>query len=332
MAGIIPNQPVRSNVPEELHLTGIIAQDAAGQRLDRALARLFPAYSRARLQQWIKQGWVRVDGGVPRARDAVRGGERVVITAQKEAQACFEAQSIALNIIFEDQHLLVIDKPPGMVVHPAAGNWQGTVLNALLHYAPQLEIVPRAGIVHRLDKDTSGLMVITKTLEAHKQLVEQLKARTVEREYLVVVAGRLIAGGTIEGNIGRHSVDRKRMAVVDGGKPARTHYRVEKRFRAHSLLRVRLETGRTHQIRVHMAHIRHPVVGDPIYGGRLKLPAGASEALIEALRRFKRQALHAARLTLAHPFDTRRVCWQAPMPADMQELIDALEADNKALE
>jgi 23S rRNA pseudouridine1911/1915/1917 synthase len=317
-------------VAEEIRLTGIIPDDNSGQRLDRALAALFPAYSRTRLQQWIKQGQVRVDGDTPRARDAVRGGEQVVITALMENRVSFEPQSIPLNIIFEDKNLLVINKPPGMVTHPAVGNRQGTLLNALLHHAPQLETIPRAGIVHRLDKNTSGLLVIAKSLETHKRLVDQLKARAIKREYKAVVAGRLVAGGKVEGNIGRHPTDRKRMAVVIGGKPARTHYRVEQRFRAHSLLWVRLETGRTHQIRVHMAHIRHPIMGDPIYGGRSKLPVGASEMLIETLRGFKRQALHATRLALTHPYASRPMSWEAPMPADMQELINALKADAKA--
>jgi len=317
-------------MPEEQRLTGVIPDDNSGQRLDQALARLFPAYSRARLQQWIKQGHVRVDGKLPRARDPVRGGEQIVINARLDVREHFEPQPIPLAVVFEDVHLLIIDKPPGMVAHPAAGNWQGTLLNALLHHAPQLEAIPRAGIVHRLDKGTSGLMVVAKSLAAHKWLVDQLKARAIGREYLAVVKGRLIAGGIVEGNIGRHPVDRKRMAVVASGKPARTHYRVEKRFRAHTLLRAKLETGRTHQIRVHMAHIRHPVVGDPVYGGRLELPAGASGALIEALRGLKRQALHAARLEFAHPENGRQVRCEVALPADMQRLVDSLDADARA--
>ncbi len=314
-------------MPEELRLTGVIPDDNTGQRVDQALAKLFPAYSRARLQQWIKQGQVRVDGRVPRARDPVRGGEQVIIHAQLEVRERFEPQSIPLAVALEDEHVLVIDKPPGLVAHPAAGNWQGTLLNALLHHAPRLAAIPRAGIVHRLDKNTSGLMVVAKTLTAHKRLVDQLKARAVGREYLAVVAGRLVAGGTVDAKIGRHPVDRKRMAVVETGKPARTHYRVERRFRAHTLLRVKLVTGRTHQVRVHMAHIRHPVIGDSVYGGRPKLPAGASQALIEALQGFKRQALHAARLEFAHPEDGRPVHCEASVPADMGRLIDILEAD-----
>ncbi|MBA2408762.1 MAG: 23S rRNA pseudouridine(1911/1915/1917) synthase RluD [Gammaproteobacteria bacterium] len=312
---------------EGLRLTGIIPAGNSGERTDRALAKVFPEYSRARLQQWIRLGYVKIDGLQPRVRDPVCGGEQVIIDARITPQTGFEAQSIPLNVVYEDDHLLVIDKPAGLVAHPAAGNWGGTLLNALLHHAPRLENVPRAGIVHRLDKDTSGLMVVAKSLTAHKQLVDQLKARTVKREYLTVVGGRLIAGGMVKKAIGRHPVDRKRMAVTDTGKPARTHYRIDTRYRAHTLLRVRLDTGRTHQIRVHMAHIRHPVTGDPVYGGRLMLPAGANASLIAALRAFKRQALHAARLELAHPDSGATVNWTAPVPGDMQALIDALRAD-----
>ncbi|MGH8501810.1 MAG: 23S rRNA pseudouridine(1911/1915/1917) synthase RluD [Gammaproteobacteria bacterium] len=312
---------------DEVRLTGTIPAGNNGQRLDQALARLFPAYSRARLQQWIKRGYVRIDGAALRARDTVRGGERVVIRAQIQPQAAFEAEAIPLAVVFEDEHLLVIDKPAGLVAHPAAGNWQGTLLNALLHHAPQLENIPRAGIVHRLDKDTSGLLIVAKTLTAHKQLTDQLGSRAVTREYLAVVAGRLIAGGTVDKTIGRHPVERKRMAVLHGGKRARTHYRVETRFRAHTLLRVRLDTGRTHQIRVHMASIGHPLIGDPVYGGRLKLPAGANQSLIDALRAFRRQALHAARLALSHPHNGANMNWTTPPPADMRALIDALHAD-----
>jgi 23S rRNA pseudouridine1911/1915/1917 synthase len=310
-------------------LTGVISDDNRGQRLDRVLASLFPAYSRARVQTWIKQGQVQVDGKIPRGRDSVRGGEQVVITPFCEPQVSQEAQAIPLKIVFEDTHLLVIDKPPGLVVHPAAGHWQGTLLNALLYHMRQLREIPRAGIVHRLDKDTSGLMVVAKTLIAHKWLIEQLKEHRIEREYRVIVLGRLISGGMVETQISRHPFNRKRMAVVERGKLARTHYRLERRFRAHTLLRVTLDTGRTHQIRVHMAHLGHPVIGDPIYGGRLRLPRGASQALIDELRSFKRQALHATRLSFLHPLDGAPVSWEAPVPGDMQRLIDALGADTR---
>ncbi len=311
-------------------LTCMIPEENAGQRLDQVLAGLFPDYSRARLQRWIKQGHVTVDGIQMRPRDAVHGGEQVEVVPQQEVEQTFSAEAIPLDIVFEDDYILIINKPPNMVTHPGAGNWRGTLLNALLHHVPALESVPRAGIVHRLDKDTSGLMVVAKTLKAHTHLVKQLQARSVKREYLALVQGQVIAGGTVEGDIGRHHVDRKRMAVVDEGKAAVTHYRVEQRFREHTLLRVSLETGRTHQIRVHMAHIHHPIQGDAVYGGRLKLPRGATPELTSQLRAFKRQALHAVRLGLQHPQTGGDMQWQAPMPDDMQALIDVLQQDTAA--
>jgi 23S rRNA pseudouridine1911/1915/1917 synthase len=242
----------------------------------------------------------------------------------------WQSEPISLDILHEDAHLIVINKPVGMVVHPAAGNPGGTMLNALLHHAPELRHVPRAGIVHRLDKDTSGVLVVARDLSAHKYLVEQLQARAFVREYLAVVNGVLTAGGTVDAPIGRHPVQRKRMAVVNvGGKSAVTHYRVEQRFRAHTLIKVNLETGRTHQIRVHMAHIHHALVGDQVYGGRLKLPAGSSEELIEVLRKFKRQALHARYLELVHPGTGESMGWEAPIPDDMQHLIDVMQEDSR---
>lgn len=304
-----------------------IPAELAGSRLDQALSALFPDYSRSRLQQWIKQGAVTVDGRSARPRDPVFGGERVVIEAELEAVSAVAPQEIPLQIVFEDADLLVLDKPPGLVVHPAAGNWDGTLQNALLHHAPALAQLPRSGIVHRLDKDTSGLLVVAKTIEAHTHLVAAMQAREIKREYLALVQGPVISGGTIEGDIGRHPVDRKRMAVVHAGKPAVTHYRVEERFRAHTLLRVILETGRTHQIRVHLAHIHLPIIGDPVYGGRLKLPRAASAELIAALRGFRRQALHAARLSLEHPRNGEPLSFEAPLPADMAALLAALRAD-----
>jgi 23S rRNA pseudouridine1911/1915/1917 synthase len=229
--------------------------------------------------------------------------------------------------VFEDDDLLVINKPPGLVVHPAAGNPDGTLLNALLHHAPDLAALPRAGIVHRLDKDTSGLMMVARNLAAHTRLVADLQARDIRREYLAVVNTVLTAGGEVDAPIGRHPVDRKRMAVVSGGKPAVTHYRVVERYRAHTLVRLRLETGRTHQIRVHMAHIHCPVTGDPVYGGRLRQPRGAGELLRTVLQGFRRQALHAERLAFRHPGSGEPVSWEAPVPPDMQELIEALRED-----
>jgi 23S rRNA pseudouridine1911/1915/1917 synthase len=298
-----------------------------GQRLDRALAELAPDYSRSRLQQWIRAGQVTLDERVPQVRERVQGGELVCIDAELEEQTASQPEAIPLDIVYEDAELLVINKPAGLVVHPAAGNPVGTLLNALLHHDATLAGLPRAGIVHRLDKNTSGLMVVARTLTAHKRLVEALQARSVKREYLTVVNTVLTAGGCIEAPIGRHPVDRKRMAVVSGGKQAITHYRVVERYRAHTLLRVRLETGRTHQIRVHMACQHCPVVGDPVYGGRLRLPQGASAALREVLGNFRRQALHATRLELVHPGSGELVSWEAEVPADMAQLIAVLHAD-----
>jgi 23S rRNA pseudouridine1911/1915/1917 synthase len=303
----------------------ILPAESAGLRIDQALARLFPEFSRSRLQEWIRQGQVSLEGRSPRPRDIVRGGERVVVQPRFEPRGDDAPEAIPLDLIHQDPHLLVINKPPGLVVHPGAGNRRGTLLNALLDLAPELECLPRAGIVHRLDKDTSGAMVVARTLAAHTRLVAQLQARSMGREYLALVQGGLVAGGTVQGDIGRHPVQRKRMAVVRGGRPAVTHYRIERRFQHHTLLRVSLETGRTHQIRVHMAHIRHPVVGDPVYGGRLRLPAGASDTVGHTLRAFRRQALHAERLTLVHPHGGRPMSWHAPLPADLQHLLAALE-------
>ncbi len=315
--------------PEPEHLQCMIPPESAGLRLDQALAQLYPKFSRARLQQWIKQGAVSLNGLHPRPRDPVRGGERVVIIPQQEPHGVFAAEAIPLDLIYQDPHILVVNKPADLVVHPAVGNWKGTLLNALLHQAPELDGLPRAGIVHRLDKDTSGLMVVARTLEAHKSLVEQLRLRAITREYLALVQGRLIAGGSVRGNLGRHPKQRTRMAVIDNGKPAVTHYRIARRFSTHTLLRIRLETGRTHQIRVHMAHIKHPIVGDPVYGGRLKLPASATDVVRRCLRNFRRQALHAVALGLTHPLSGERMSWEVPVPRDMQELVDVLAAKTK---
>ena len=304
-----------------------IPDSMRGRRLDQALAELVPDYSRSRLQQWIRAGQVILDDRVPRTRDIVQGGEQVRIDAEVAAESAVEAQAIPLCVVYEDADVLVINKPPGLVVHPAAGNPDRTLQNALLHHDPELAALPRAGIVHRLDKDTSGLMMVARNLAAHNRLVTALQAREIRREYLAVVNTVLTAGGEVEAPIGRHPVDRKRMAVVAGGKPARTHYRVVERYRAHTLVRQRLETGRTHQIRVHMAHIHCPVVGDPVYGGRLRQPRGAGEALRNMLQGFRRQALHAQRLAFQHPGSGVPVSWEAPVPVDMQELIDALHAD-----
>ena len=310
----------------ELHLD--IPDERSGLRLDQALAELQPDYSRSRWQQWIKRGEVLVDGKVWRPRDKVLGGESIAVDAEVVAEEHWQAEDIPLDILFEDDSILVLNKPAGLVVHPAVGNRAGTLLNALLHHAPALAGVPRAGIVHRLDKQTSGLLVIAKTITAQKYLVEQLQARAFAREYLTVVNDVMTAGGRIETEMGRHPVNRKRMAVVThGGKEAITHYRVKQRFRAHTLASVKLETGRTHQIRVHMAHIRSPVFSDPEYGGRLRLPRDCDESLIAVLRGFKRQALHATRLGLEHPESGEWLEWEQAVPADMQLLIAALQQD-----
>jgi len=314
-------------MPQTVQLQLTIPDEMRGRRLDQALAEMVPEYSRSRLQQWIRAGQVLVDGRVRQVREKVLGGEIVRIDAGIVEQTTNEAEPIPLDIIHEDADLLVINKPAGLVVHPAAGNPAGTLLNALLHYDSSLAGLPRAGIVHRLDKSTSGLMVVARNLTAHKRLVDALQARTVKREYLTVVNSVLTAGGRIEAPIGRHPVDRKRMAVVAGGKEAITHYRVEERFRAHTLVRVRLETGRTHQIRVHMAHQHFPVVGDPVYGGRLRLPRGAGDTLKDVLSGFRRQALHATQLELVHPGTGETVAWHAAVPDDMAKLIDTLRQD-----
>jgi 23S rRNA pseudouridine1911/1915/1917 synthase len=311
---------------ERIHLTAQIPEALAGRRLDQALAELFPSYSRSRLQQWIKAGQVLLNQQPVLARYRVAGGEHVEIDAQLQLETEARPQAIGLDVRFQDEHLLVLNKPAGLVVHPAAGNPDGTLQNALLYYDPRLASLPRAGIVHRLDKDTSGLMVVARSLSAHRSLVAQLQARTVQREYLALVQSVLAAGGTVDAPIGRHPRDRLRMAVVASGKPAITHYRVVERFTAHTLVRARLETGRTHQIRVHMAHIRCPLVGDPLYGGRQKLPRGASAELRETLSAFRRQALHAARLQLLHPASGEAVSWEAELPNDFKFLIEALRS------
>ncbi len=314
-------------------LTQTIPDEMAGMRLDQVLAELFGQYSRARLQKWIKQGDVVVNGGQMRPRDKVLGGEDVIVTVKMEPETRFVAQPIELDIVYEDEQILVINKPAGLVVHPAAGNPDGTMLNALLHHAPELAHVPRAGIVHRLDKETTGLLVVARTLEAQTALVVQLQAREFLREYETIVSGIMTAGGCVDTLMGRHPVQRKRMAVVhQSGKPAITHYRVLERFRAHTYASVRLETGRTHQIRVHMAHIHYPIVGDPVYGGRLKIPKQCSEELIPLLRHFRRQALHARHLGIVHPTTGEAMAWTQPMPADMQLLLDSLRKDLSRME
>lgn len=316
-------------MPEPVRLQARVPDASAGRRFDAVLAELFPEHSRSRLAGWIKSGQARLDGREARPRDPVRGGERVSVEAEVGIATDAPAEDIALDVLYEDAHVIVVDKPAGLVVHPGAGNPAGTLVNALLHRDPALAALPRAGIVHRLDKDTSGVMVIARTLEAHTALVEQLSARKVHRQYLAVVVGALVSGGTANAPIDRHPRDRLRMAVREDGKDAVTHFRLRERFRAHTLLECRLETGRTHQIRVHMAHLKHPIVGDPLYGGPLKLPKGASDGTVAMLRGFRRQALHAETLEFAHPVTGEPVRCSAPMPADMQALVDALRADSR---
>jgi 23S rRNA pseudouridine1911/1915/1917 synthase len=302
----------------------------AGQRLDQALAELLSDFSRTRIKEWIEGGQVLVNGSRLRPKDKVLGGEQILIDAVLADAVTVQPQHIELSIAHQDRHVLVIDKPAGLVVHPGAGNAAGTLQNALLHFDPQLALVPRAGIVHRLDKDTSGLMVVARTVEAHTVLVRAIEAREVEREYEGVCTGVMTGGGVVDAPIDRHPVDRVRMAIREGGREAVTHYRVLRRFRGHTHVRMKLESGRTHQIRVHMAHIRYPLVGDRVYGGRLMLPKGASPELIEALRGFRRQALHAASLAFAHPIDGKPIRCEAALPADMQALLRTLAADAAA--
>lgn len=292
-----------------------VPEDCAGLRLDQALARLLPQYSRARLAAWIREGRVSVDGRKPAPRDRLHGGERLEVQpALSPEETAFRPETMPLDIMHEDDTLIVINKPPGLVVHPGSGNWQGTLLNALLAHAPQLAAVPRAGIVHRLDKDTSGLLVIAKTLTAQTDLVRQLQARSMSREYVAVVHGKVARGGKVDAAIGRDPRHRTRMAVLASGKPAVTHYAVVERLPRATVLSCRLETGRTHQIRVHLQKLGHPIWGDPVYGPR-HAPAAP---------RFPRQALHAEKLALIHPQTGDTVHWQAPLPSDMRQLIAEL--------
>lgn len=304
-----------------------VPYDMEGQRLDQVVAHLYPQYSRSQLQKWIKAGQIRVDNKILKPKERLTGGEAIYLDAVLEPQTEFAPEAIPLDIVYEDDAILVINKPAGLVVHPAAGNWSGTLVNALLHYNAALEMLPRAGIVHRLDKDTTGLMVVAKTLQAHTHLVDMLQRRDVSREYLALVAAQVVAGNTIDAPLGRHHVDRKKQAVTESGKEAITHYRVEERFAHHTLLRVSLETGRTHQIRVHLSWKHMPIVGDPVYGGRPRIPAGLAENVREQLQQFPRQALHATRLSLAHPVTGESMSWERPLPADMAALLTALRSE-----
>lgn len=315
---------------QAISLSAAVPETLIGKRLDQALAEMFPDYSRSRLKEWILGGNVQLNGTVcDKPREKVFGSEQIDIQAQLAIQENHVGEDIKLNIVFEDEHILVINKPTNLVVHPGAGNPKGTVLNALLNHVPQVASVPRAGIVHRLDKDTTGLMVIAKTVPAQTHLVEQLQSRQISREYEAVACGTMLAGGTVDAPIGRHPTKRTSMAIRESGKPAVTHYRIKQKFRAHTHLRLKLESGRTHQIRVHMSHLKHPIVGDALYGGRPRLPKACSEQMIDMLRGFKRQALHAIQLELSHPITGEWMSWQAPLPEDMVALLDVLKTDTE---
>jgi 23S rRNA pseudouridine1911/1915/1917 synthase len=316
MKNIAANYSVNPETKPRIELT--VPDDCAGLRLDQALSRLLPEFSRNRLARWVRGNQVTLDGRTALPREKVYGGERIDVVPEPDPQKfAYRPQAIPLQIVFEDDTLIVIDKPAGFVVHPGSGNWTGTLLNALLAHAPQVSELPRAGIVHRLDKDTSGLLVVAKTLAAHAELVRQLQARSVTREYLAVVQGRVARDGMVDAPIGRHPVHRTRMAVVARGKPAITHYSVAEQFSTATLLRCRLETGRTHQIRVHLASIGHPLVGDPVYGGKRSYQKRGSA-------QFGRQALHAVRLVLVHPATRRSRAWRTPLPQDMNGLLLSL--------
>ncbi len=308
---------------EESH-TKMVPDELAGKRLDQALAMMFPEYSRSRLKSWILQGFVTIDGGEKRPKDLVSGGETVALQPAEELGVVSAPEPMDLDIRFEDDEFLVVNKPAGLVVHPGAGNLRGTLMNGLLHRTAGLAELPRAGIVHRLDKDTSGLLLVGKTLQSHTALVRMLAAREISRKYLAICKGVLTGGGTIDAPIGRHPVDRLRMSVQDKGKPAVTRYRVLERFKAQTYISVELESGRTHQIRVHFAYRRHPLVGDPVYGGRMAVPPASDDTLIETFRKFRRQALHATCLNFLHPVTTHRVEIEAPPPADFQNLLEVL--------
>ncbi len=323
-----------SDSPKEMNFE--VPDAYAGKRIDQVLAHCLPDYSRSRLQQWLKAGFIHVAGRVPKPKEKVYGGERIVVqlgaALEDQVQELWEAQPIGLSIVHEDDSLIVINKPAGLVVHPGAGNSDGTLVNALLHHAPELSKLPRAGIIHRIDKETTGILVVARSHAAHHQLTMQLQAREFNREYQAIVGGVMTAGGKIDAPIGRHPVQRIKMAVLSGAdsakaKEAITHYRVEKKFRAHTLINVKLETGRTHQIRVHMSHIKHPVLGDPVYAGRLRIPPKASEEFLDGIRQFKRQALHAKTLGFIHPETEEYQEWSVALPQDMQDIIALLEED-----
>ena len=307
-----------AEIPAEMH----------GIRVDRAAVQLFPMYSRSKLQEWILEGSLTVDGASRRAKDKVSVGQTLAVRAQVIPEVSWTGEERPLDILFEDEHVLVVNKPAGLVVHPAAGHPAGTLVNALLGYAPELEALPRGGIVHRLDKDTSGVMCVARSSLAHRSLVTQLSERTVKREYVAVCQGVLSGGKTIDEPIGRHPSARTKMAVTPSGKPAITHFQVKERFGHHTAITVNLETGRTHQIRVHLAWYKHPLLGDPVYGGRLRVPKGASDELLSAIRGFARQALHAQSLRFMHPARDEEVTFTTPLPEDLSQLFSVLRIED----
>lgn len=315
---------------EHVSLAANVPDSLVGKRLDQVIAEMFPDFSRMRLKEWILADCVSVDGKVvSKPRVKMIGGEEINIEAEIEEVVAYAPEEISLDIVYEDDDILVINKPTGLVVHPGAGNSEGTLLNGLLHYYPPIAQVARAGIVHRLDKDTTGLMVVAKTVEAQTHLVASLQAREITREYEAICTGTMTGGGMVDQPIGRHPTKRTHMAVNPAGKDAVTHYRVAEKYRNHTRLRLRLESGRTHQIRVHMAHLKHPLVGDPVYGGRAKPPKKCEAQLLQMLRGFGRQALHAAMLSLAHPITGEIMEWHAPVPDDMTQLAEMLHQDKR---
>ncbi|EGR2733769.1 23S rRNA pseudouridine(1911/1915/1917) synthase RluD [Vibrio parahaemolyticus] len=315
---------------QQIVLTNTVKDSQLGQRLDQAIAELFADFSRSRLKEWLLDGKVQVNGEVvTKPRTKVMGGEEITLQAELEDEERWEAQDIPLDIVYEDDDIIVINKPRDFVVHPGAGTPDGTVLNALLHHYPDIAEVPRAGIVHRLDKDTTGLMVVAKTVPAQTRLVRALQKRNITREYEAIAIGRMTAGGKVDQPIGRHSTKRTLMAVAPLGKPAVTHYRVAEHFREHTRIRLRLETGRTHQIRVHMSNLQHPLLGDTAYGGRARIPTGASQELTDMIRGFDRQALHAVMLRFEHPITGEELEFHAPVPDDMVAMTEALRKDTE---
>lgn len=314
---------------EKIELEVVVPGELTGKRLDQVVAQLFSEYSRSRLQSWIKDGFVTVDGKHAKIREKLYGGERIRVDATVEPIETHAGEDIPLDIVYEDDDILVVNKPAGLVVHPAVGHRSGTLLNALLHHFPDIALVPRAGIVHRLDMDTTGLMVVAKTIQAQTELVCQLQDRSMGREYEAIVLGVMTGGGCVDEPMGRHTKNRLKMAVIRGGKEAVTHYRVLERLRVHTHLRLKLETGRTHQIRVHMAHINYPLVGDQLYGGRFRMPKGASEEMQVVMQDFKRQALHAKKLELWHPVTREQMSWEVDLPEDFQQLLATLQQDSK---